>query len=92
MKLIEWDIEKNERLKQERGVSFEDALFCLSNECLLDTVPHPNKKKYPHQKMFVINIDDYAFLVLFVETEEMIFLKAIIPSRKATKKYLGGEL
>ena len=92
MKLFEWDIEKNETLKQERGISFEDALFCISNEqLLLDTVPHPNQEMYPHQKMFVINIDDYAFLVPFVEADGAIFLKTIIPSRKATKKYLRGE-
>jgi uncharacterized DUF497 family protein len=91
MKQFEWDNNKNEWLIQERGISFEDALFCISNEYLLDTVPHPNKEKYPHQRMFIINIDEYAFLVPFVETDNMIFLKTIIPSRKATKQYLGGE-
>ena len=90
MKLFEWDNEKNEWLKQKRGISFEDVLFCLSNECLLDIIVHPNKKRYPHQKMFIINIDDYAFLVPFIETEDVIFLKTIIPSRKATRKYIQG--
>jgi len=92
MKLFEWDNEKNEWLKQERGLSFEDVLFCLSNEYLLDTVPHPNKKEYSHQKMFVVSIDDYAYLVPFVETDNIIFLKTIIPSRKATRKYLRGKV
>jgi len=92
MKLLEWDNEKNEWLKQERGLSFEDVLFCLSNEYLLDTVAHPNKKDYLHQKMFVVNIDDYAYLVPFVETDEIIFLKTIIPSRKATRKYLRDKV
>lgn len=91
MKLFEWDNKKNEKLKQERFVSFEDVLFCLANDLLLDTVPHPNKKKYPHQKMFIVNIDGYAFLVPFIETDDTIFFKTIIPSRKATKKYLGGK-
>jgi uncharacterized DUF497 family protein len=92
MKLFEWDNEKNKWLKQERGLSFEDVLFCLSNEYLLDTVPHSNKKDYSHQKMFIVNIDDYAYLVPFVETDEIIFLKTIIPSRKATRKYLGDKV
>ena len=92
MKLFEWNNEKNEKLKQERGISFEDVLFCLSNELLIDTIPHPNEKKYPNQKMFVINIDNYVYLVPFIETENIIILKTIIPSRKATKKYLRGEI
>jgi len=92
MKLFEWDNDKNEWLRQERSLSFEDVLFCLSDECLLDTTPHPNKKEYSHQKMFVVNIDDYAYLVPFGETDEIIFLKTIIPSRKATRKYLRGKV
>ncbi len=91
MKLFEWDNEKNEQLKQERGISFEDVLFCLSNSYHLDTVPHPNKVKYPHQKIFIVNIDSYAYLVPFVEADDTIFLKTIIPSRKATRQYLRGE-
>lgn len=91
MKLFEWDASKNERLKIERGVSFEEVVFYISNGFVLDVVPHPNAKKYPNQNMFIINIDDYAYLVPFVETEEITFLKTIIPSRKATKKYLRGE-
>ena len=88
--MIEWDKNKNNKIKQERGISFEDALYCISNEFLLDTIPHPNKDKYPHQKIFVINMDNYVYLVPFVETDDTIFLKTIIPSRKATKIYLRG--
>ena len=90
MKNFEWDKGKNEWLRQDRGISFEDVIFYISNGCLLDTIPHPNKRKYPNQKIFVINIDNYAFLVPFIETDDIIFLKTIIPSRKATKKYLKG--
>lgn len=88
MKLFEWDASKNEKLKIERGISFEEVVFYISNDFVLDVVPHPNVKKYPNQNMFIINIDDYAYLVPFVETEEITFLKTIIPSRRATKKYL----
>jgi hypothetical protein len=57
----------------------------------LDIVQHPNQEKYKGQKIFIINIDNYAYLVPFVESEQEIFLKTIIPSRKATKKYLPGQ-
>jgi hypothetical protein len=57
----------------------------------LDDIDHPNQEKYGHQNMFVINVDDYVYLVPYVENEQEIFLKTIIPSRKATKKYLGGK-
>jgi hypothetical protein len=74
----------------ERGVSFEDVLFALQSGRLLDDLVHPNNFKYPNQRMFVVKIDDYAWLVPYVENEGEIFLKSVIPSRKATKYYLGG--
>lgn len=88
MKLFEWDDEKNEELKHDRGISFEEAVFYIANGFMLDIIAHPQQNKYPNQKMFVINIDSYVYLVPFVESEETVFLKTIIPSRKATKKYL----
>jgi uncharacterized DUF497 family protein len=91
MKLFTWDNEKNEWLVVERGVSFERIVYLIENNGLLDVITHPNTSKYPRQKMFVVNIDEYAYLVPFVESEEEIFLKTVIPSRKATKKYLGGQ-
>ena len=91
MKYFEWNIEKNEELKAERDVMFEDVLLSIMYGMLLDTVEHPNKKKYPNQKIFIVNVNDYAYLVPFVEEEKTVFLKTIIPSRKMTKKYLGGE-
>ncbi len=88
MKLFEWDDNKNKKLKNERGLSFEEAVFYIANDHILDIIPHPKQNKYPGQKMFVVDIDDYAYLIPFIENKEMIFLKTIIPSRKATKKYL----
>lgn len=90
MKLFEWDNAKNESLKSIRGVSFEEVVFYINNDFLLDIIPHPNPDKYPNQKIFIVNSDNYAYLVPFIETEESIILKTIIPSRKATKKYLRG--
>ena len=89
MKLFEWDNDKNKSLKSTRGISFEEVVFYIFNDFVLDVVPHPNQDKYPGQKMLIINIDNYAYLVPFIETDKSVFLKTIIPSRKATKKYLG---
>ncbi len=91
MKQINWNEEKNKLLKHERGVSFEDILYYLENEKILDIIEHPNKSEYPNQKIFVIQIVDYVYLVPFVENEDEIFLKTIIPSRKATKEYIKGD-
>ena len=88
MKQINWNAEKNQQLMMERGVSFEDALFALQSDGLLDDGPHPNKEKYPGQRILVVRIDDYAWLVPYVENDTELFLKTIIPSRKATRKFL----
>ncbi len=89
MKAINWDPAKNRKLIEERGLSFEDVVFSLQSGSLLDDIAHPNREKYPHQRVFVIAIDNYVFLVPYVENDEEIFLKTVIPSRKATKQYLG---
>jgi hypothetical protein len=91
MKPYDWNDEKNEWLQRERGVAFEDIVFHLAQGGLLDTIEHPNQQQYPGQKIFIVNVEGYAYLVPFVEDDEMIFLKTIIPSRKMTKQYLGGE-
>ena len=88
MKPINWNSEKNRKLIEERGISFENVIFCLQNNALLDDMSHPNRTKYPHQRIFVIVIDEYAYLIPYVETNDEIFLKTIIPSRKATKQYI----
>jgi len=91
MKPINWSSDKNRKLIDERGISFEDIIFSLQSGCLLDDIAHPNKKSYSHQKIFVVSVDDYAYLVPYVENDEEIFLKTIVPSRKATKQYLGEK-
>lgn len=82
---------KNEQLKRERSVTFEEALYCIMHDGLLDIIEHPRPGKYPNQRVFVVNIRDYVYLVPFVETADSIFLKTIIPSRKMASKYLGGK-
>ena len=84
----DWDPEKNEQLIQERDISFEEVLVALHEGKLLDIIPHPNQKRYHGQRVYVIAIEAYIYLVPFVEDEEKVFLKTIFPSRKATKHYL----
>jgi uncharacterized DUF497 family protein len=91
MKYFDWNVDKNDELIRERGISFEELVFCIMHDGLLDIIEHPNKENYPNQKIFIVNIDDYVYLVPFVEDEKIIFLKTIIPSRKMTKKYLGDK-
>lgn len=91
MMLFDWSDEKNEWLRRERGVAFEDVVYHLTHGGLLDTIEHPNQKQYPNQRMFIVNVEGYACIIPFVENEKVVFMKTIIPSRKMTKLYLGGD-
>lgn len=86
-KVYNWSAEKNRLLTQERGISFERIVAEISMGAEITVIMHPNQKKYPGQMISVVEIDDYVYLVPFVETESEIFLKTIIPSRKATRHY-----
>ena len=88
MKIHYWSSDKNIILKKERGISFEDILYYIKNGKLLAIIKHPAQDKYPGQQMYIVEINNYAYLVPFIETDNEIYLKTIIPSRKATKKYL----
>lgn len=83
----EWNPEKNAALKQERNISFEEIIFHLSQGDLWKTADHPDQEKYPGQKLYFVLIDEYIYIVPHVISKEHIFLKTIIPSRKATKLY-----
>ena len=91
VKYFSWDVEKNERLKAGRGISFEEIIFHIERGDVLDVLEHPKQDRYRGQRVFVVNVGSYAYLVPFEETENEVVLKTIIPSRKATKKYLRGE-
>jgi hypothetical protein len=91
MKYYSWDDDKNNLLKHTRNISFEEIVLSISQNKLLDILEHPNKRKYPHQKLLVVEVRDYAYIVPLVEDDEKYFLKTIYPSRNATKKYLGRE-
>ncbi|MCF6209126.1 MAG: BrnT family toxin [Gammaproteobacteria bacterium] len=89
MKIYAWNPEKNETLKRERNVSFEKIVLNIQLGNEVDIYDHPNKVLYPNQKISVVVIEDYAYLVPYIEEKDEIFLKTIIPSRKATKQYIG---
>ena len=88
MKYFDWDKEKNKILIKKRGISFEEIRVALDEDIILDDYDHPNQKRYPGQKIMVVKVNNYAYLVPYVRDGEKIFLKTIIPSRKATKRYL----
>ena len=89
MKYFDWSEEKNVKLKRERNISFEVIVSQIELGFLNDIVENPNQKKYKDQNLMVVEYEKYVYLVPFVEDDEKVFLKTIIPSRKATKKYLG---
>jgi uncharacterized DUF497 family protein len=88
MEIFYWDNEKNELLKKTRGVCFEQVVLLMERGDVLETIEHPNQDRYPGQKIAIVMIDDYVYLVPYVEKNEEVFLKTIIPSRKATNKYM----
>lgn len=90
MKYFSWNPEKNEMLRRDRAISFEEIIFHVERGDILDILQHPNQERYPSRRVLVVNVNDYAFIVPFIESEEVVFLKTIIPSRKATRRYLGG--
>lgn len=90
MKPFRWNHEKNEQLKAKRNVSFEEIVLAIEADGLLDIVAHSNPGKYPNQRMLVVAVEQYAYLVPFVEEADCYFLKTVIPSRKATRDYLKG--
>ena len=89
---FQWNPEKNETLKRERGIGFEEVVSAITEGQIIEIIPHLNQKKYPHQMMYVLNIRNYFYLVPFVENEQGAFLKTIIPSRKATRDYSGKKV
>jgi uncharacterized DUF497 family protein len=84
-----WNLEKNELLKKERGVCFEDVIAQIYEDNILDIIKHPNEEKYPKQKIYIILLQNYVHMIPFVRDGDEIFLKTIVPSRKMHKLYKG---
>jgi uncharacterized DUF497 family protein len=91
VKYFDWDDAKNAKLRTERGIGFEEIGFHIERGDLLDILEHPNPERYGGQRIFVVRRENDVYLVPFVEDEDTVFLKTIIPSRKATNEYLGEE-
>ena len=88
MKTFRWNATKNARLRLERGVSFEEIVVAIEAGQLLDVLEHRNPARYPRQRVLVVALRRYVYLVPFVDDPDGYFLKTIIPSRKATRYYL----
>ena len=89
MKEFTWNHEKSANLKRERGLSFDEIVFHIEHGGLLDIVEHQNQEKFSRQRLFMVRVGNYVYTVPFVESEKEYFLKTIIASRKATRKYIG---
>lgn len=84
-----WDDAKNEWLRLNRGLSFDDVVYHITHGGLLDDIQHPNHQLHPDQRLYVVLIDDYVYLVPFFRTGNTESLRTIYPSRKYTRAYLG---
>ena len=85
---FDWSVSKNRQLMTQRGISFEDAIIAIDEGGLVDVAEHPNQERYPGQMIYVVEIHSYLYLVPFVtEPDGTQFLKTIIPSRKAMRRY-----
>jgi uncharacterized DUF497 family protein len=91
MKAFKWNTDKNEQLLQKRGITFEEIIQKIGSGAKYIETDHPNTIKHPNQKIIVVEIEGYAYIVPCIISGNEYFLKTIIPSRKATKKYLGGQ-
>ena len=69
--------------------TIEDVVVHVQNGCVLEVIKHPNKNRYPHQNMIVLDVEGYVYLVPYIKSRGVRFLKTIIPSRKATREYLS---
>ena len=87
MKEIIWNEEKNTWLKQHRGVLFELALHVITQKGVLAKIEHLNQHKYPGQKIYVIELNGYTYMIPLVENATQMFFKTIIPSRKMKKRF-----
>ncbi|NIM11851.1 MAG: BrnT family toxin [Candidatus Aminicenantes bacterium] len=91
MKVFKWDYDKNVKIIEERGVSFEEIVVAINEGKALDVLTHPNQEKYPGQEIYVVEYKDYCYLVPCKQEEGICYLITVYPSRKMTKEYLRKE-
>lgn len=90
--IFNYNPEKNEKLLESRGIGFQEVISRIVKNEFVDIVDHPNQLKYPLQKIYIIEIGEYAYLIPFVAIGNNIFLKTIFPCRKSTKRYLNNRV
>ncbi|MEK7597741.1 MAG: toxin [Patescibacteria group bacterium] len=86
MKEFRFNEKKNNYLKLTRGVDFEVVIKIIKNDKKVKAIAHPNKKRYPKQRIFLVRIKKHIYAVPFIEEDDYIFLKTIYPSSKYTKE------
>jgi len=89
--IFDWSEEKNKWLRTGRGISFEEIVVAIEEGGILDILEHPNPSRYEGQRLYIVSIDNYAWVVPFVDRGDIRFLKTAFPSRKLTKRYLHGR-
>ncbi|MGO9410280.1 MAG: toxin [Spirochaetia bacterium] len=89
--IFDWSEEKNEKLRRDRDISFEEIVVAIEEGQMLDILEHPNPSRYEGQQLYIVSIDDYAWVVPFVDRGDIRFLKTAFPSRKLTKRYLHDQ-
>ena len=85
----DWMPDKDEWLRRNRGVSFDDVVYHLEHGGFLADIPHPNRERHPGQRLYVVHIDEYVYLVPFYRDGDVESLRTVYPSRKYTRDYLG---
>lgn len=91
MKPLKWSHEKNQWLLENRGISFEDIQATIQSGCMRGFIQHHNSARYPGQAVLLVQLRDYIWMVPYVEEDDYLFLKTIIPSRKAARDYLRNK-
>jgi uncharacterized DUF497 family protein len=91
MKSFRWNEEKNEWLKEVRGISFDDIVDAIEQNNLV-AIEQKSNHRYVHQRILVVKWNKYIYCVPYVEEKEYFFLKTIYPDRKLTKKYLKRRM
>ncbi len=89
--MYDWSDEKDAKLRNERGIGFQDIIFHIEKGDVLLVADHPNKINYPNQKIMYVQVDDYVYIVPYIDSEKKKYLKTIIPSRKQTKRFKKGN-
>lgn len=91
MRPFRWSSDKNQQLLAQRSICFEAVVVAIETGGLLDVLAHPNPERYSGQRILVVEVNQYVYLVPYVEDDDHLFLKTIIPSRQATRDYLRQD-